>query len=335
MGDYCNYSSYFIEGKALFGGFPTQTQVNDLIKMGVTHFVDLTFPNEVTPMYTAVDVFYANFPILDRKVPYDIVKFVQFVLSIFKILSEFKDNKMYIHCKGGHGRAGILVALLLYLHMGNITSEEAIKLTTKFHNNRKIMRQKWRDIGSPQTRTQIIYVHKLVEKLFFFRAYRKGPTTGFSNYSFHDVTIPENKFDVPTGVFPSSESAYQASKKSNDGIYVRKQLLAKSPRISRKLGEKIQPSESWIQNRYIIMRFIIELKIKQHPEILEKLMNTGLKTLIFNSHADSFFGIATGKGSNHIGKILMNIRNREYARQPYVFRPLEIVNPMNNIVVSV
>ena len=51
MGDYKDYSSYFVDGQCLFGGFPTQDQVCELAGMGVTNFVDLTFPNEVPTKY--------------------------------------------------------------------------------------------------------------------------------------------------------------------------------------------------------------------------------------------------------------------------------------------
>ena len=43
MGTFKDYSSYFIPGKALFGGFPTQEQTTELMRMGVHFFVDLTF----------------------------------------------------------------------------------------------------------------------------------------------------------------------------------------------------------------------------------------------------------------------------------------------------
>ena len=77
-----------------------------------------------------------------------------------------------------------LVAVLLYLHLGNITTQRAVELTTEYHNDRLVMRQKWRDIGSPQTRSQKAFVHRLLGELVFYRAYRRGPSHGFSMYFF-------------------------------------------------------------------------------------------------------------------------------------------------------
>ena len=230
MGSYDDYSSFFIEDRALFGSYPSQKQVDDLTRMGVRYFVDLTVPGEVFPPYRTGDALYANFPILDRKTPSDITKFTVFTLTVHKALGSLKgDEKLYVHCKGGHGRAGILVAILLYLHLGNITTQRAVELTTEYHGKRKVMRQKWRDIGSPQTRSQKAYVHRFFGELMFYRAYRRGPSHGFSSYSFHTIEVPGEQDMVPPGLFPSSEAAYQASKKAEDPEYVQKHVHAKNP----------------------------------------------------------------------------------------------------------
>ena len=108
MGSYRDYSSYFIEDRALFGSYPRQEQVDDLIELGVKYFVDLTVPGEVFPAYTSRASNYIRFPILDRKAPSDVTNFTVFVLTVNKALESLSTGeKMYIHCKGGHGRAGI------------------------------------------------------------------------------------------------------------------------------------------------------------------------------------------------------------------------------------
>ena len=78
---------------------------------------------------------------------------------------------------------------------------KALELTTQYHNERKQMRQKWRDIGSPQTKTQKGFVHRLFGDMQFYRAYRRGPSHGFSNYSFHTISVEENDNLLPLGVF--------------------------------------------------------------------------------------------------------------------------------------
>jgi len=318
--EYLNYSSYFIKNKALFGSYPQQSQVDDLMKKGVVYFIDLTIPGEVFPTYNTYNKKYLNYPILDRKAPIDNFSFASLILELKHIIDNLKKaEKIYIHCRGGHGRAGIVVSCLLYMFNENISTMDSILLTTKFHNDRKVMREKWRQIGSPQTKLQKAFVHKFFGNMIFFRAYKRGPTHGFSNYSFHTILVPENKFGIIPGKYPSSESIFQSSK-IIDVSYSNKQKLSKNPRISKKLSEKIEPRKFWIDNKCKIMKYIIKLKIEQHPDIKKNLLNTSMKDIIFNSKQDEIFG--TGKdnqGKNILGKIFMDIRNDIYKTKKPIF----------------
>ena len=82
------------------------------------------------------------------------------------------NHKIYIHCKGGHGRSGILVACILSKYY-NITTEKSIELTTKFHNERKGMREKWKKIGSPQTYRQKNLFIKCLNHSYFLKLIKK------------------------------------------------------------------------------------------------------------------------------------------------------------------
>jgi protein tyrosine phosphatase len=160
-------SSYFIKDKALFGSFPTKDAVAELEKEGVRYFIDLTFPDEnnITPYFTKY--MYISFPIKDRYYPENKSEFTEFILKIAHIIVNLNgDEKIYIHCKGGHGRSGIVVSILLY-HLFNLTPENALEHTKKSHNNRLVMRDKWRKIGSPQTYYQKVFVHNFCNSLSF------------------------------------------------------------------------------------------------------------------------------------------------------------------------
>ncbi|CCV02416.1 thymidylate synthase [Armadillidium vulgare iridescent virus] len=162
MGRTC---SFFYKDKALFGGFPTQEEVNLLENIGVKWFVDLTNGKErkTTPYRTCGHCI--PYPIIDQKVPSDVVDFVSFVHKLISIISSLNDSeKMYIHCKGGHGRSGLVVAALLCI-LEEIEPEEAIKRTTFSHNQRHLMKQKWKRIGSPQTRDQISFLYSLFKPI--------------------------------------------------------------------------------------------------------------------------------------------------------------------------
>ena len=248
---------------------------------------------------------YLNFPILDRSIPYPIEDFTSIVLLVAKTIKENKN--VYIHCKGGHGRSGILVAILLTLLKTN-NPIEALILTNDAHNKRIEMREKWRKIGSPQTFQQKKFVTKFFSNLYFFKSYKFGSTCGFSTFSNNRITVYNVEF-LPDGIYPTAEALFQASKKPTDLNYVKKQQQAKNPKISKNIAKNITPYEEWEKHKYMIMKKITELKIQQCPFILDNLLKSGIRPIVFNSKFDSFFGVGPNNtGENQLGNILMEIR---------------------------
>lgn len=151
--------SFAILGLSLtVGAYPTQQQINNLIKDGYSIFIDLTNKNEVNNHYILPkNLIYINYPIYDRRVPSSLIDFIMLVRTI----NNLSNNKIYIHCRGGHGRASVLaVCLCLYrIKMANITLNNDIYATIladiyDLHQNRKIMDDRWRKLGVPQTRSQ-------------------------------------------------------------------------------------------------------------------------------------------------------------------------------------
>lgn len=60
------------------------------------------------------------------------------------------------------------------------------------------------------------------------------------------------------------------------------------------------------------MEEIVRAKFSQHPELEERLLATGDRKLVEgNPWNDTFQGVdvRTGKGQNHLGEILMKIRD--------------------------
>lgn len=141
-----------------FGNYPTQEIVQELENIGVTYFIDLTTENEKGIVkYNTTKKYYA-YPISDMSFP-DIESFYDFVIMICDVM---RTETVYIHCKGGHGRSGILVACILIV-MNQITPMHSIYLTTTYHNMRD-MKLKWKRIGSPQTNAQKNFVHRFYNK---------------------------------------------------------------------------------------------------------------------------------------------------------------------------
>jgi len=137
--DYC---SYFIPDKALFGSYPTTDRAKELENNGVTKYVDLTMPHEVKESYeTSKPII--HFAIIDRKIPYNIYTFCKFIIQVANMIKE--SDKIYIHCRGGHGRSGLVVACLLCF-IYKYSPEQSIERTTFFHSQRKKKKKKWRQI---------------------------------------------------------------------------------------------------------------------------------------------------------------------------------------------
>lgn len=184
--DYC---SYFIDNKALFGSYPNSESFNILKENGVRYFVDLTTSYEKNKLFnysTNEDINYLNYEIKDRYIPTDIYSFTKFIYNVNMTINILKGNdKIYIHCKGGHGRAGLLVSCILSYRF-KYTGERSLELTNSFHNNRKVMNDKWRKIGSPQTEYQKNFVIRLFKPIYLNNIHIKNtyyPLNNKSNFS--------------------------------------------------------------------------------------------------------------------------------------------------------
>lgn len=157
-------SAFFIKDQCIFGAYPTQDQIEILEKWGVDLIINLTSDTEkkIHPYETVTKVI--QFVIPDRGIPDDTYKFCSLIIYITNQI--LLRKKIYIHCKGGHGRAGLVVACILcYLH--KVTPERAITMTTGYHATRQVHSSKpkqhafWKRIGSPQTQEQRDFVEKM------------------------------------------------------------------------------------------------------------------------------------------------------------------------------
>ncbi len=290
-----DHASYFIDNKALFGSYPDPDCVKELQENDVTIFVDVTNENDNLNSYREYlrecDI-YMNFPIDDRHYPENSTKFIQFLLELKRHIDMLTSNKkMYVHCRGGHGRAGVIVACLLCLTR-NIKPEEALYLTNGYHSNRKIMKNKWRLIGSPQTRYQKIFIFRMFKELYFFKNVKNSLSHGLSTFSEHPITIHNY-------TFPNVECAYHALKHPSDNSYMYK-FTKCTPSYAKKITRGDYKND---REKETMMKKLCLLKIKTHPEIKDVLLKSNLRPIIFTGK-DPFWGGDT----NTIGKIWMNIR---------------------------
>ncbi len=299
-------SSYFIRDRAMFGSFPTQEAVNELEGKGVRVFINLTHDNEkkITPYTTKYTVI--SFPIMDRHVPKDWQAFARFIIHVSDIIKSLKRGDLvYLHCKGGHGRSGVVVASIL-CYIFKMEPEVALEHTTKSHSKRLVMREKWRTLGSPQTYSQKNFVYRFFEPLMFYRAYRNGPTAGFSNFTNHPVTIQG------FGTFSNAESAIQAYKNPTDREYVENQENSRTPIIAKALGRKTELRSDWLEVCDDLMYKVVEAKFNQNPELKDNLLTTGLRPIIQHNRGDYFWADVDNTERNKLGKILTKLREQYY-----------------------
>jgi hypothetical protein len=274
-------SSEFVKDKALFGGFPIQNEVDMFENNGIRYFINLACLEEkgINPYITKYN--YIHYPIKDRRVPTNWKTFSQFIIKVGDIIKNLPTGeKVYIHCKGGHGRSGTVVACLL-CYIFNIPPSDALTDTNIYHSNRKEMREKWRRLGSPQTRSQKHFVSKFFEPFFIYNNYTKYFSEGFSNDSDLSVMIPG------LGLFPNATSAFAAS--------------------INPLEEKHTSTLELRETMYTILNY----KFDQHEHIRKNMLGTGLRYIIFIS-IDPFWGRLDKTGKNMIGKILIDVRKNLY-----------------------
>lgn len=303
-----NRSSYFIKNIAMFGSYPDQTSVGELEKQGVVAFVNLTYDYEKKIKQYVTTKRYIHFPIHDMQVPKDSIVYAKFIMDLTHIIKSLASGeRMYIHCKGGHGRSGIVVASIL-CYMFSLSPQESIDQTTKYHSNRIVMRDKWRTIGSPQTYHQKEFIYKFFSGLKFYKACSSGTTAGFSNFTHHTVPI------IGMGVFPSSESAFQALKDHTNEDYVNKHLSAPKPLYSKILGGTVVITNEWMCDRCDDSLFIVlKSKFDTHTELKDNLLTTGLRPIIYHTKHDSMMGDGVNEnGFNKLGNALTRLREHYY-----------------------
>jgi ribA/ribD-fused uncharacterized protein len=113
--------------------------------------------------------------------------------------------------------------------------------------------------------------------------------------------------------FPTSEHAFQMAKaiKHSDQEFVR---AAPTAGQAKRRGRIIEKRPDWESIKLQVMREVVAAKFQQNLDLMLKLIETGDVELIEgNTWGDTYWGVCRGKGENHLGKILMELR--EHARK--------------------
>ena len=79
-------------------------------------------------------------------------------------------------------------------------------------------------------------------------------------------------------------------------------------------GKDLTPYPGWEEAQIGIMETILQAKFEQNPTLMRKLVETGdLVLLNGNNKQETFWGIDlySWVSENHLGRIIMNIRDKD------------------------
>jgi ribA/ribD-fused uncharacterized protein len=108
--------------------------------------------------------------------------------------------------------------------------------------------------------------------------------------------------------YSTVEHAYQAAKTLNplQREYIRE---APTPGNAKRRGRSIDLRTDWEEIKLTVMLALLRQKFDR-PDLREALLQTGDAELIEgNTWGDCFWGVCRGKGRNHLGRLLMQVRS--------------------------
>ena len=107
--------------------------------------------------------------------------------------------------------------------------------------------------------------------------------------------------------YSSSEAAYQAQKASDERS--KETFATLNARDARKLGRQVKIRDDWESEKLNIMYRILREKFSD-PSLRQMLLGTGEDYLEETNYwHDTFWGIYNGVGENHLGRLLMVVRD--------------------------
>ena len=108
-------------------------------------------------------------------------------------------------------------------------------------------------------------------------------------------------------IYSSVEAAYQAAKTLDPDARIA--ISKMTPGQAKRAGRKVYMRSDWEEIKIDIM-ILLNLQKYENPQLRATLLATGDAKLIEgNTWGDRFWGVYAGKGENHLGIILMEIRD--------------------------
>lgn len=122
--------------------------------------------------------------------------------------------------------------------------------------------------------------------------------------------------------YSNAEAAYQAQKckeKADINSFVDGGLFS-SPAAAREHGQTIPIVDNWDDIRVEVMFDVIKEKFLQNPDLAARLLKTkGMLITEGDRFEDTFWGLTENGGENHLGNILMYIRDNILSEEDSLF----------------
>jgi hypothetical protein len=161
-----DWLSCIIDQRIYFGPFPNQIMANRLFNEKFDIILDLTMPKEEPSYFCLAE--YHSFPIVDNSFPVCTVSYCK-MISFLK-MKFASGKKIYIHCRGGHGRSS-MTCVSLVCNIFAYDLRRSIEYVNEAHNKREVLRNKWRKRISPFNYDQFVFLTK-VHKNIYLNLYR-------------------------------------------------------------------------------------------------------------------------------------------------------------------
>lgn len=108
--------------------------------------------------------------------------------------------------------------------------------------------------------------------------------------------------------YKSVEHAYQAAKTLDETERSKFKGDIKASK-AKTLGKKVTMRKDWESIKLGVMYELVKQKFSDHDYLKELLLVTGDAQIVeLNTWSDFCWGVCNGKGENHLGKILMRVR---------------------------
>lgn len=141
-----------------------------------------------------------------------------------------------------------------------------------------------------------------------------GVNRWLSNFWPAKIELDGNEFNSAEEYYQHAKVAFVKGITDSERVSLENSILeAESVGEKKRIGSLLDiDHEAWDKEKVNIMRKAVFAKFAQNPELKRQLNLTGEIELIEgNTWNDTFWGVdlATGEGQNHLGKILMEVRD--------------------------